>query len=167
VPAVTEARFWELIAEHVEVDDAFQVDVSGLQDALAALAPEEITAFDRVFYKLYCSSYTWALWGAAYVINGGCSDDGFDYFRGWLIAQGREVFEAAVKAPDSLAEHSSEDVECEDMLYVASRAYEAATGKEAPNTPYSYPDLGDGWDFDDKAEMKRRYPRLFARYWET
>ena len=26
------------------------------------------------------------------VANGGCSDDGFDYFRGWLIAQGREVF---------------------------------------------------------------------------
>ena len=23
----------------------------------------------------------------------GCSDDTFDYFRGWLIAQGKETFE--------------------------------------------------------------------------
>jgi hypothetical protein len=29
-------------------------------------------------------------WGAAYLANGGCSDDGFDYFRGWLIGQGRK-----------------------------------------------------------------------------
>ena len=33
------------------------------------------------------------LWDAAYLINGGCSDDGFDYFRGWLVDQGRETFE--------------------------------------------------------------------------
>ena len=36
-------------------------------------------------------SYRWDLWGAAYLANGGCSDDGFDYFRGWLIGQGRKV----------------------------------------------------------------------------
>ncbi|MFE5591185.1 DUF4240 domain-containing protein [Streptomyces sp. NPDC056549] len=35
---------------------------------------------------------------AAYMVNGGCCDDGFDYFRGWLIAQGRNVFERAVPA---------------------------------------------------------------------
>jgi len=26
--------------------------------------------------------------GAAYIINGGCSDDGFEYFRRWLVLQG-------------------------------------------------------------------------------
>ncbi|MFL6076856.1 MAG: DUF4240 domain-containing protein [Mycobacteriales bacterium] len=36
-------------------------------------------------------SYQGDLWGAAYLINGGASDDGFDYFRGWLIARTRGV----------------------------------------------------------------------------
>jgi hypothetical protein len=36
------------------------------------------------------------MWVAAYLMNGGCSDDGFDYFRGWLIAQGRTTLEQVV-----------------------------------------------------------------------
>ena len=47
-------------------------------------------------------SYWTPLWAAAYVINGGCSDDGFDYCRGWLILQGREVFEHVVADPRTL-----------------------------------------------------------------
>lgn len=43
------------------------------------------------------------LWAAGYLINDGCSDDGFEYFRAWLIAQGREVFERVVADPDALA----------------------------------------------------------------
>lgn len=161
---MNEDRFWALIAEHIEVDEAFEFDVSGLEEALATLSPEEIIAFDERFDALYCASYSWALWGAAYLIGGGCSDDGFDYFRAWLIAQGREVYTRAVADPDSLADHSAEGVECEDMLYVAGHAYEAATGSEMPQRGCQYPELGDGWDFDDAGEMKRRYPRLFARY---
>jgi hypothetical protein len=38
------------------------------------------------------------------VINRRCSDDGFDYFRSWLMLQGRETFGRAVAAPDSLAD---------------------------------------------------------------
>jgi hypothetical protein len=45
-------------------------------------------------------------WGAAYLANGGCSDDGFDYFRGWLIGQGRKVYETVLADPDSLAAHA-------------------------------------------------------------
>ena len=66
------------------------------------------------------------LWGAAYLINGGCSDDGFDHFRGWLMTQGREVFARAVAEPDSLAELpqvraaalSGAEFEAEEMLSV-------------------------------------------------
>ena len=38
-------------------------------------------------------SYLSSLWAAAYILMDGCSDDTFDYFRGWLIAQGKETFE--------------------------------------------------------------------------
>jgi hypothetical protein len=54
----------------------------------------------------------------------------------------------------------------EDILGVAYRAYEALTGQEftvevAGMRPWPLP-LGQDWDFDDAAEMRRRYPRLWA-----
>ncbi|WP_449342020.1 DUF4240 domain-containing protein [Streptomyces aurantiogriseus] len=39
----------------------------------------------------YDRAYTWDLWGAAWVLLDGASDDAFDFFRCWLIGQGREV----------------------------------------------------------------------------
>ena len=42
-------------------------------------------------------AYSWPLWGAAYVINGGCSDDTFTDFRAALISRGRQAFEAQLR----------------------------------------------------------------------
>jgi len=59
-------------------------------------------------------------------------------------------------------------VECEDTLYIASRAYRAATGKQPPRDAFTirYPELDPEWgfDFDDRAEMTRRLPRLAALF---
>lgn len=63
----------------------------------------DVLDYDRIHYELMAESYRWELWGAAYLINGGCSDDGFDYFRGWLLGQGRATWQAALADPDSLA----------------------------------------------------------------
>lgn len=60
-----------------------------------------------------------------------CSDDGFDYFRGWLISRGEEVFNQVIKNPEFLAEYLSEEnlqedvfaPQLEEMLFVASDAY--------------------------------------------
>ena len=139
-----------------------------VEEVLAILrksSPEQIEAFEQGLSALMVRSYTWALWGAAYLINGGCSDDGFDYFRGWLLTQGREVYEAALANPDSLAAVTDEDdLECEEMLYVAGHAYEEVTGEELEGTMMDYSDLGEGWDFDDGEQMQRRYPKLWARF---
>ncbi len=157
--------FWKLV-EDAESGRGPYEQAEVIQAELAKRSPEEIVEFERHVRELQASSYTWDLWGAAYLINGGCSDDGFEYFRGWLIAQGRSVFENAVAAPDSLADlpDLEEDVECEEMLYVAFSAYQSATGTEIPSVPIKLPDLGEGWDFDDDAEMKKRYPKLFAKF---
>ena len=89
-----------------------------------------------------------------------------------------EAVQAYVEDPDSLASHpllparrSQQEpfrrLDCEDILYVADRAYEALTGQEltvevAGMRPRPR-ELGQDWDFDDAAEMRRRYPRLWAR----
>ena len=53
-----------------------------------------------------------------------------------------------------------------DLWGAAYQAHEALTGQEftvevAGMRPWP-PPLGQGWDFDDGAEMQRRYPRLWA-----
>src|SRR5687767_14484267 len=76
-------------------------------------------------------SYSSSLWGAAFVIMGGCSDDGFEYFRGWLISRGEDVYTQVLENPEYLAEYFTEDIlredllapQLEEMLYVASHAY--------------------------------------------
>jgi hypothetical protein len=121
-------------------------------------------------------SYRGDLWGAAYLINGGASDDGFDYFRGWLIAQGREVFEAAVADPDSLAGVAAvraavaagEDLDAEEVLNIAWDAYLAATGEQLPpdSVTVRHREIDFGWDFDDREQTRSHLPRLSRLYWD-
>ena len=159
-------EFWSLI-DATRTDDPF-AHAEAIQAALEKQSAEDIVTFEKHTAELLTQSYNWELWGAAYLINGGCSDDGFDYFRGWLLTQRKTVFEAALKDPDSLADlpDLEDEVECEDVLYVASRAYEEVTGKEIPEVEITYSDLDEGWDFDDDDEMKSRYPKLFAKFCE-
>lgn len=161
---MTLEEFWALIGE-TQTDDPSE-HAEAIQATLSWKPASDIVDFERHMAALLAVSYTWDLWGAAYLINGGCSDDGFDYFRGWLITQGKAAFESALADPESLVDLPTleEDVECEDVLYVASRAYEAATGNQIPQVPIQLPKLGEAWDFDDDQEMKQRYPRLFERF---
>jgi hypothetical protein len=143
---------------------------AALRAAVAELTPDEITDFERHTTELLDQSFRSRLWGAAYLINGGCSDDGFDYFRGWLIAQGRATYEAALANPDSLADFpgiGDHPVELEGLWYMARAAYEAKTGVAMPDdlgAKREWPNEGDvGFDFDDDDAMRDAYPRLFAR----
>ena len=163
---MSEEDFWELIGT-VSCDESGELDVSALQTALEARTPMEIIAFAEVFDRLHASSFGWDLWGAAYVLNGGCSDDGFDYFRAWLIGRGRQAFEAVTTEPDRLVDFASEGVECEELLYVASQAFEAVTGSaDMPFSRTPLPELGEDWDFDDPELMRARYPKLWTKFGE-
>ncbi|MFC6595091.1 DUF4240 domain-containing protein [Kitasatospora paranensis] len=170
-----EQQFWDVIAEARRQggEDAEAV-AAHAADLLAARPRADILDAERVLQGLLADSYRGELWGAAYLINGGCSDDGFDYFRGWLVTRGREVFEQAVAEPDSLAglaavraaAEAGEDLDGEDTLAVAWTAHRAATGEDLPDDCFtlSYPDIRFAWDFDDEGETARRLPRLSALF---
>ncbi len=132
-----ETEFWELIdatREAAEGDPEEQADL--LVERLLQLDPDMVLDFARHFEARYNRAFTWDLWGAAWVLLGGASDDAFDYFRCWLIGQGREVYEGAVHDPDALAELLEEfdeelDGDGEDLGYAADEAYEQLTGTVA------------------------------------
>lgn len=163
-------QLWAQVERARASDPDLEAVVEALGEQLTASAPDVIASFDRGLARVFERSYSWALWGAAYLINGGCSDDGFDYFRGWLVAQGRAVFEAALTNPDSLADAltgvdtDEGDCECEDILYVANDAHREQTNQDLDGESVELPALGDGWDFDDGDEMAARYPRLWAMF---
>jgi hypothetical protein len=149
-----------------------------LAKLLEAHAPEDIVRFRLVYDDLMHTANKVDLWGAAHAINGGCSDDGFYYFREALIELGRPVFETAVKDPDALADLTTpgERVqETEGLGNAPIMAWTAKTGGteeafyEAVDTADERTDRGDAeegewWDFDDDAEVRHRLPRLAAKH---
>ncbi len=90
---------------------------------------------------------------------------------------GREVYEAAVADPDTLASvvrpsWGAESIDAEAEIYAAAhQAWMAVTGR--PDTdPYparneQAEQQGADWNFDDDAEVRRRLPRLAAMYLES
>ncbi len=169
--------FWEHIQKCKRKDP--EAHAERLEARLSKLKPDDILDFGHWWHRMMCEAYNRNLWGAAYLINGGCSNDGFEYFCRWLILRGRDVFQAAVTDPDTLAALRVEPDEAECECYPTLVAWFAATKTKENDAGYDaynaaeqarhpgrrpYPDLGDGWDFDDDAEMRKRLPRLSALY---
>jgi hypothetical protein len=129
---------------------------------LKKLPPDEICEFDRHFVRRRMEAYRWDLWAVAYIINGGCSDDGFEYFRCWLIGQGQKAYETVLASPEKISRWIKEDEETfegESLMYAASDAYEAVTTEEMPPTDAEYAEMpaGERWEENDLDKM---YPRL-------
>jgi hypothetical protein len=173
-------QLWQLIedARRLVADPADTDAVADrMVDLLASYPPAEIVATQQVLWDVLAESYRLPLWAAAYLINGGCSDDGFDYFRGWLVMQGESTYQRVLADPDTLADLPAiraaaaggrEELECADALGIAWHAHRRATGEQLPAGSFTirYPALDPDWDFDfdDQAEMQRRLPRLSALY---
>lgn len=118
-------KFWTLIEESRGFNQA-----EWLTEELAQSGLEAVLDFELSFQELMNASYQSRLWGAAYVLMGGCSDDNFDYFRGWLIGQGEKVYNKVMKNHEFLTEYINEDnlddedlPQNEELLSVGTDAY--------------------------------------------
>jgi len=158
--------FWKIL-EALEPEEAEQQ----LTERLERLSAADVIQFETHFIHVFRRAYDWKLWGAAYLIDGGCSDDGFMDFRYGLISRGRDLFERSLADPDSLAEHLSDDdfIPNEGFGYVAAKVYETMTGDDMP-----HPDLppigepqGETWDFDDPEQSSARLPKIWKRYGDS
>src|SRR5262249_9768134 len=58
-----------------------------IKAAISRLAGDEALAFYEIFHRMMDTAFAWSLWGAAYVLNGGCGDDSFTDFRASLISR--------------------------------------------------------------------------------
>ncbi|WP_316175920.1 MULTISPECIES: DUF4240 domain-containing protein [unclassified Bradyrhizobium] len=172
-------QFWSIIAQTLAGaggDPDAQSDLLAL--TLCELSLEQTIGFEVAFRRYLNEAYTWDLWGAAYVVHGGCSDDGFEYFRRWLVTRGREVYEAAMAGPDSLAEFNGAPGpdgvwEFEEIYYVANRVFRERGG-QGDVRDHSEPEAGlggpgpsgDPFEEDDE-HLARRYPKLWQRFGQS
>lgn len=97
---MTREEFWSVVeTARLATNNDPDAQSKAIEAHLQTLPDDELIAFHSHFSALYAPTYRADLWGAAYVINGGCSDDGFDYFRAWLIGRGQVAYEAALASP--------------------------------------------------------------------
>ena len=162
---MNEKTFWQLVdAVKGEAGTNVESRPAILENHLLSLAPQDIQGFQQRYEALLIESNSWDLWGAAYLMNGGCSDDGFKYFRDWLISEGEGTFKQAVADPDALAAVARRDYfKLELFGYAALKAYAAKGAGELERdfTVEFAVTTGDEWLESDLPDM---FPNLVAKY---
>ncbi|HEX4733040.1 MAG TPA: DUF4240 domain-containing protein [Thermoleophilaceae bacterium] len=172
-PASAEAaagntRFWQVMEQtHREAGNDSGEQSGLIEDRLKELSPKAIIAFDRERHRLDKQLYTWKIWGAATVIEDGCSDDCFRDFRAYLISLGPTAVEQAMRNPDGLAPmvQDAENGDWENADNVAPDAYSSVTGNDYPldDSDLSGPPEGPQINLQE-ATLRTLYPRLAARF---
>lgn len=175
-----EDKFWKIINQSLKNTTNQDEQEAFLIQEISKLTLKEMVGFRLKTDKLLSDSYNSELWCAAYVMRGGCSDDGFEYFRNWLISKGKDMYYGALKNPDNLIttdeQEASYDFEFESFWYVALQAFEQKTGKDLydyiddekfTEREGSYPDIEFNWDEDAPETMKAICPKLYDKFWDS
>ncbi|MFD1014863.1 DUF4240 domain-containing protein [Winogradskyella rapida] len=158
--------FWEMISiSKANSSGDYEQQQLELKKELLKRNATDILEFDNKFRTLRGEIYDWNFWAAAYIINGGCSDDCFSDFRGWLIGQGKAVFESAIQNVENLAElKDTNDGDWEGLSYVPSEAYEQKIGKDLPaGIRENFEITGEEWS-EDGDDLKNKFPKLWEKF---
>ena len=133
ITEINRDTFWTLIAEaKARYGQDMDASAKWVEEQLLQMGPEQAQNFASIMYGYSDLAYKYGLWSAASVMLDGCTDDGFTDFRNWLIAQGKDVYMAALKDPDSLADVPLYGGGCfESLAYIGDSVYEKLTGRNA------------------------------------
>lgn len=173
-----EEFYWSIIAKSLAKTSGQDEQEDNLISALRRMTPHQMIGFRLRTDKLLYDTYTNEMWCAGYIMNGGCSDDGFEYFRNWVISRGKETYYKAKENPDSLIDEVDEDLEFydfESFWYVALEAFNQTTGKELydyidddnfTTKEGNYTPIEFSWSDSEPESMRQICPRLYDALWE-
>ena len=165
-----EADFWALVTRTTA--DQMQDDLAdALKKKLSLLSDLELKAFDKIFGQQMRRSYTWTIWGAAYIITGCDSEYAFSEFRCFLISLGKEWYEKVLDNADALGQLAQWPMKdgyaypfLDEYDLIAGQIYETRNDDELPFVPSG---LGqpEGKKFSHKKKhLKSQYPELSAAF---
>ncbi|GAB3591402.1 DUF4240 domain-containing protein [Angustibacter peucedani] len=161
-------QFWAVVDQTRGDDGDVEAHADRLLARLQRLPLDEVADFVRLYQQHAQSLFTWDLWGAGYVVEGGLSDDGFTDFRAWVVSQGRAAYDAVRADPEALVDLVPDDGvgDPEAFGYVGAAALEALGGSMSRVTGLQpLPSEPAGEPFAEDAEwLATRYPRLTERF---
>ncbi|WP_272023657.1 DUF4240 domain-containing protein [Olleya namhaensis] len=171
-----EIIFWNIVDSSVKNTKNQDGQERFLVKEIEKLTPKQMIGFRLRTDKLLYDTYNSEMWCAGYIMNGGCSDDGFEYFRNWIISRGKDTYYKAKENPDSLISEFVEGEEYydfESFWYVALTAFENKTGKELydyisddfKTNEGNYPNFEFTWKEEEPETMKAICPKLFEKMW--
>jgi hypothetical protein len=129
LPAARDWRVRLIDGERSDEDDddgAFREGldtmVRSLENALRELPRDELVAFDRTL-----ELFLYRIDRAEVQVHTDGSDDGFLYCRGFIVALGREYYDAIDRDPS----RATMDAECEEMCYLSYHVFADRFGEQA------------------------------------
>ncbi len=164
-----EEQFWKIIqtVKNNSLGD-YEMYYEELAKQLYTLLPDDIILFANSFRFFRGQANTWELWGAIYIIQGGCGDDSFNDFREWVIGQGKEFYFKTIKDPETLAELDKEFIEetseFEGFGHIPSSVFKEITGQEMPY-PFQENQITSGKEWDEAGDdLKNYFPKIYSKY---
>ncbi len=173
-----EDLYWTIIQKSLQNTSNQDEQEHYLIKEIIKLTPTQIIGFRLRTDKLLYDTYNDKMWCAGYIMNGGCSDDGFEYFRNWVISRGKETYYNAKQNPDSLIKEVSEEMDMydfESFWYVALEAFNQKTGKDLydyidednfKTKEGNYPAIEFTWEEDNEDSMQKICPLLYDKLWD-
>ncbi len=174
-----EDLYWKIVASSLQHTNYQYDQEQFLIKEIGKLTPHQMIGFRLRTDKLLYDTYNAEMWCAGYIMKGGCSDDGFEYFRNWVISRGRGVYYAAKENPDSLITETgsgTDEFEFENFWYVALEAFKDKTAQDLydyvddenfKTKEGNYPQFEFNWTDEDPESMRKICPRLFEKFWNS
>jgi len=171
-----EEKYWTIVKKSLVNFKNEEEQTKKLVDELKKLSVKEMIGFALRTEKLSNEIYTSDMWCAAYIVNGGCSDDGFEYFRSWIISKGKEAFYRIKEKPDAFIEYANLEIDAydfEQFNYVALDAFKELTGEHIYDF-IDYPTFRKtekkstriqfNWSEENPDSIKTICPQLFDKF---
>ncbi|MBI5865986.1 MAG: DUF4240 domain-containing protein [Planctomycetes bacterium] len=165
---MTRDQFWALIEKARDrAGDRPGRMCDALRAELENQMPAEVAAFAAMLRECVLEADTWDLRAATHMLRDRYSEDDFDAFRYWLIAQGETTFERVLARVEALAEHNlgvhpPEDCFFREFGRVPHEVYEEMTGEAVSRVDDSMPGDPGGKAWTPR-DLPSRFPRLWAR----
>jgi len=174
---ITKEEFWGIIGRSNQGRN--------LADELSKLAEDELFGYHYWWNYFHRQAYKQDLWAVAYVVMGGCSDDGFIDFCNWLISRGKSVYMNACENADSLCgefEKLTDDdhdyPSQEELAYVPMEVFKEKFDKDFYDAEFKaqehiefeetpFPSITFEWEEDDEESIRKVCPHTFDKWLEN
>jgi hypothetical protein len=167
-PVELSKDFWQVIeaAKAKTKTKGASADPKALKAVLKTLSSAKLKEFTLEYRKGLMALNTYEIYGAGYVIDAGMSNDGFHYYRSWILGKGKEAFATAQSTPDDLGKFVMKDeiIQNEELEYAALDVLKAKKLKDPTKGLKGSPDDEPSGKLWTEETVYQLYPKLTKQF---